>query len=55
MSLLSQVISFFRCYMNEREEFEAMAHILWDRELEELLSFLFWGPRNGRSLGPSPL
>ena len=35
MSLLSQVISFFRCYMNEREEFEAMAHILWDRELEE--------------------
>ena len=37
MSLLSQVISFFRCYMNEREEFEAMAHILWDKENEEFV------------------
>ena len=35
LHLLSQVISFFRCYMNEQEEFEAMAHILWDRELGE--------------------
>lgn len=35
LSMLCQIISFFRCYMNEREEFEAMAHILWDREQEE--------------------
>ena len=30
-SLLQQIISFFRCYMNETAEFEALAHILWDR------------------------
>ncbi len=35
--LLGEVISFFRCYMNEREEFEAMAHILWDKENEEFV------------------
>ena len=34
-SLLRQVISFFRCYMHEGEEFEAMVHILWDVEREE--------------------
>lgn len=37
LSLLRQVISFFRRYMNEGEEFEAMAHILWDREQEEFV------------------
>lgn len=37
MFLLGEVISFFRCYMNEREEFEAMAHILWDKENEEFV------------------
>ncbi len=37
MSILSQIISFFRCYMNEREEFEALAHILWDKEREEFV------------------
>lgn len=37
MFLLGEVISFFRCYMNEQEEFEAMAHILWDRENEEFV------------------
>ena len=37
LSLLHQIISFFRCYMNEREEFEAMAHILWDKENEEFV------------------
>ena len=37
LSLLSQIISFFRCYMNEREEFEAMAHILWDKEKEDFV------------------
>lgn len=34
-SLLSQIISFFRCYMNETAEFEALTHILWDKESEE--------------------
>ncbi len=37
MFTLSQIISFFRCYMNEREEFEALAHILWDKELEQFV------------------
>ncbi len=37
VSILRQIISFFRCYMNEREEFEALAHILWDREQEEFV------------------
>jgi len=37
LSILSQIISFFRCYMNEREEFEALAHILWDKEQEEFV------------------
>lgn len=35
LSLLGQVISFFRCYMDKHEEFEAMAHILWDKERKE--------------------
>lgn len=37
LSLLQQIISFFRCYMNEEYEFEALAHILWDRETEEFV------------------
>ena len=40
MSLLSQIIAFFRCYMNEREEFEVMAHILWDKENEEFAAHI---------------
>jgi len=32
--LLNQIISFFRCFMSETEEFEALAHIYWDRENE---------------------
>nr|WP_325212307.1 LPD11 domain-containing protein [uncultured Oscillibacter sp.] len=32
LDLLQQIISFFRCYMGERQEFEALAHILWDKE-----------------------
>ena len=40
LSLLHQVISFFRCYMNEREEFEVMAHILWDKENEEFAAHI---------------
>ncbi len=30
-SLLQQIISFFRCYMSD-VEYEALAHILWDKE-----------------------
>ena len=36
-SLLSQVISFFRCYMNEKAEFEALVHILWDKKLGQFV------------------
>lgn len=32
--LLGRIISFFRCFMSETEEFEALAHIYWDRENE---------------------
>lgn len=35
LSLIQQIISFFRCYMNADGDFEALAHILWDKELEE--------------------
>ena len=35
ISLIGQIVSFFRCYMNEKEEFEALAHILWDKEAGE--------------------
>ena len=35
--LLQQIISFFRCYRGEVQEFEALAHILWDRENEEFV------------------
>ncbi len=35
LELLQQIISFFRCYMGEGQEFEALAHILWDKKAEE--------------------
>lgn len=35
--ILRQIISFFRCYMKEREEFEALAHILWDKVQDEFV------------------
>lgn len=38
--LIGQIISFFRCFMNEHEEFEAMAHIYWDKEQEEYTAFI---------------
>jgi hypothetical protein len=31
-TLLGRIVSFFRYFMNEDEEFEALAHIYWDRE-----------------------
>lgn len=39
-SMLQQIIAFFRCYMHEHEEFEALAHIYWDREQEEYTVFI---------------
>ncbi len=36
-SLLGQIISFFRCYMNETAEFEALVHILWDKQLGQFV------------------
>lgn len=38
--IVGQIISFFRCFMNEYEEFEALAHIYWDKELEEYTVFI---------------
>ena len=35
--ILRQIISFFRCYMKEREEFEALVHILWDKVQDEFV------------------
>ena len=37
MELLAQIISFFRCYMTGPEEFEALAHILWDKQEQEFV------------------
>ncbi len=37
LSLLQQIVSFFRCSMNELAEFEALAHILWDKERQEFI------------------
>ena len=38
--IIGQIISFFRCFMNEHEEFEALAHIYWDKEQEEYTVFI---------------
>lgn len=40
MELLAQIISFFRCYMNGGEQFEAMAHIYWDRQEERFVAHI---------------
>lgn len=37
IGVLAQIISFFRCYMNDGEQFEAMAHILWDKREERFI------------------
>lgn len=36
-SLLCQIIAFFRSYMSDGEEFEALAHILWDKTGREFV------------------
>ena len=33
--ILAQIIAFFRCLMDEQGEFEALAHIYWDKEQKE--------------------
>ena len=38
--LMGQIISFFRCFMNKREEYEALAYIYWDRQEEEFTVFV---------------
>ena len=40
MALLAQIISFFRCCMNGPEEFEALAHIYWDRQEEKFVAHI---------------
>lgn len=37
MELLAQIISFFRCCMTGPEEFEALAHILWDKQEQKFV------------------
>ena len=41
MALLAQIVSFFRCCMSGPEKFEALAHILWDKQEQE---FVVRGP-----------
>ncbi len=38
MSLLRQIITFFRTFMGDNEQFEAMAHIYWDKEKERFFA-----------------
>lgn len=40
MALLKQVITFFRSYMSEYEEYEAMAQIYWDKEKYEFFAYV---------------
>ncbi|MBQ9720280.1 MAG: Mov34/MPN/PAD-1 family protein [Oscillospiraceae bacterium] len=38
--LMGQIIAFFRCFMNEGSEYEAMAFIYWDRQNKEFVAFV---------------
>lgn len=40
MSLLRQIITFFRTFMGDEEQFEAMAHIYWDKEKERFFAYI---------------
>ena len=40
MELLAQIISFFRCCMTGPEEFEALAHIFWDKQKEKFVAHI---------------
>lgn len=37
IGVLAQIISFFRRYINGGEQFEAMAHIYWDKQEERFV------------------
>ena len=37
MELLAQIVSFFRCCMTGPEKFEALAHILWDKQEQKFV------------------
>lgn len=38
--LMGQIISFFRCLMNETAEYEALAYIYWDRQEQNFVIFV---------------
>lgn len=38
--LMGQIISFFRCFMNETAEYEAMVFVYWDRQEQEFVAFV---------------
>ena len=38
--LVGQIISFFRCFMNEKAEYEALVYVYWDRQEEEFVIFV---------------
>lgn len=38
--LMGQIISFFRCLMNETAEYEALAYICWDRQEQDFVVFV---------------
>lgn len=40
LSLIGQIIAFFRSFMAENEEYEAMAQIYWDKEKREFFAFI---------------
>ena len=40
LSLMGQIISFFRSFMEENAEYEAMAQFYWDREAQEFFAFI---------------
>lgn len=38
--IMGQIISFFRCLMNETAEYEALVYIYWDRQEQEFVIFV---------------
>lgn len=40
MQLIGQIVAFFRSYMKDGEEYEAMAQIYWDKEKEEFFAYV---------------
>ena len=40
LSLIGQVVSFFRSFMEDGEEYEALAQIYWDKENQEFFAYI---------------